>query len=80
MKEHAPLIIIGLGIAIAVTSLFVLRAQDRALVRAIKSGELILTCEFATGELKQIDPVKLEDYREGRFYFTNGSAVSCTVK
>ena len=64
---------------LAVVSLLVgLAKADSDLTKQVKSGQKILICHLQQGET-QISPDKIIRFSDGRWYFTNGSATSCTV-
>lgn len=66
--------------AVAAASLLVYLVQvDNDLTQQVKSGQVTLTCHLQQGET-QISPDKIKYFSEGRWYFTNGSAVQCEVK
>lgn len=56
--------------------LYKLDEGDRIKLSQVQEGELTLTCTFKDG-IKEVPPEKVTDYHEGRWYFTNGSAVKC---
>lgn len=58
--------------------LWKLDEKDRLKLAQVQEGELTLSCSFKDGE-KVVPPEKVTDYHDGRWYFTNGSAVKCTL-
>lgn len=63
----------------AVSVLVGLAKADKDITEQVKSGQKILTCHLQQGEV-QVSPDKIVRYSEGRWYFTNGSAIQCEVK
>jgi len=67
-------------LAIAVTASLVLDHLDqRELLAQVQSGQVTLECELHRSGVVKIDPAKVVDFADGRWFFVNGSAQSCTV-
>ena len=67
-----------LAALVAIALLVGLAKADNDLTKQVKSGQKILICHLQQGET-QISPDKIIRFSDGRWYFTNGSATSCTV-
>ena len=61
---------------LAVVGLYLTHSEDSTKFAKVKSGALTLECHIGGG-YKVIDPSKVTDYSEGRWFFTNGSAAQC---
>ena len=63
---------------IAVVGLYLTHSEDSNLLTKVKSGTLTLECHIGDGN-KVIDPAKVVNFSEGRWFFTNGSATQCVT-
>ena len=72
------MILIALAAVAAVSLLVGLAKADNNLTKQVKSGQKVLICHLKQGET-QISPDKIKYFSEGRWYFTNGSAVQCAT-
>lgn len=61
---------------LAVVGLYLTHSEDSTLLTKVQSGELTLECHIGGG-YKVIDPAKVVNFSEGRWFFTNGSATQC---
>ncbi len=74
-------IIIVFGSLIIVASLLAYVAIDEVkMVNDVKSGALSLECDIQGKGSVVIPPSRVKDFDGERWYFDNGSAVSCAVK
>lgn len=64
--------------AASFAGILVANAQDRALAESVRNGTVNLTCEFRDGS-RRVDPELVESFSDGRWFFSNGSAVNCEV-
>ena len=53
-------------------------SNDRKTLELATSGKAVLYCFMSDG-WRKIDSDKITDFSDGRWYFTNGSAVQCEV-
>ena len=61
---------------LAVVGLYLTHSEDSSKLTKVKSGELTLFCHIGDDHV-EIDPSKVTDYSDGRWFFTNGSAIQC---
>ena len=59
----------------AVVAMIVSMFPEASQLNGVKSGRLVLTCND-----KVIDPERVVDFTDGRWYFDNGSMINCEVK
>ena len=52
--------------------------QDNQMAESVRNGAAELYCEFRDGRRK-VEPDKVESFSDGRWFFSNGSAVNCAV-
>ena len=52
---------------------------DNEVLNSVKSGDKVLTCHMLDG-IRSIDKDLVVDYKDGVFYFVNGSSKSCSLK
>lgn len=69
-------IIVSSLLILAVVGLYLTHSEDSTRLTKVSSGELTLECHLS-GSSKVIDPAKVVNFSEGRWYFTNGSATQC---
>jgi hypothetical protein len=55
--------------------------EDREYMNKIKSGELIVECNFQDRGWDYVDPSRIQSFDDttGTFYFNNGSSSTCRV-
>lgn len=61
---------------LTVVGLYLTHSEDSTRLTKVKSGELTLECHIGDDHV-EIDPSKVTDYSDGRWFFTNGSATQC---
>lgn len=61
---------------IAVVGFYLTQSEDAERLANVKSGALTLECHIGDS-MKVINPALVTDYTDGRWFFTNGSAVRC---
>lgn len=61
---------------LTVVGLYLTHSEDSTRLTQVKSGELTLECHIGDDHV-EIDPSKVTDYSDGRWFFTNGSATQC---
>ena len=64
-----------IGIATVAVLVFISYAPERTILNDVKSGASVLECNNVV-----INPVRVVDYVDGRWYFDNGSMVNCHVR
>ena len=69
-------IIISSLLFVVVTGFYLTHSEDAARLANVKSGTLTLECHIGDS-MKVIDPAKVVNFTDGRWYFTNGSATQC---
>lgn len=65
-------------ITLAVVGSYLTHKGDAARLAEVQGGTLTLVCHIGEGD-KVINPDLVTDYTDGRWYFTNGSAVQCAT-
>ncbi len=63
---------------LTVAGLYLTHSEDSNLLAKVQSGELTLECHIGD-DYRVIDPAKVVNFTEGRWYFTNGSATQCVT-
>lgn len=63
---------------LAVVGLYLTNSEDSSRLAEVKSGTLTLECHIGQ-DSRVIDPGLVTDFSEGRWFFTNGSAVNCST-
>ena len=63
---------------VAVVGFYLTHSEDVARLAKVKSGALTLECHIGD-DMRVIDPAKVVNFSEGRWYFTNGSATQCST-
>ena len=71
-------IMVSTLLLLAVVGLYLTHSEDSKLLEMARSGELTLECHLRDG-YKVIDPAKVVNFSEGRWFFTNGSATQCST-
>ena len=61
---------------LAVVGLYLTHSEDSNRLSKVQSGELTLVCHIGDDHV-EIDPSKVTDYSDGRWFFSNGSATQC---
>lgn len=59
----------------AVVAMVVSMFPEASQLNGVKSGRLVLMCND-----KVIDPERVVDFTDGRWYFDSGSMINCEVK
>lgn len=65
-------------LTLAVVGFYLTHSEDSSRLAKVQSGELTLECHIGDGS-RVIDPAKVTNYSEGRWFFSNGSATQCTT-
>ena len=66
------LLSIGLIVFLILTA-----AEDSSRAAKVQLGKSVLVCEISGRGEVEVDPVKVTGFKEGRWYFVNGSATAC---
>ena len=71
-------IIFSILFILAVVGLYLTHSEDSTRLADVKSGDLTLECHIGD-DYRVIDPSKVTNYLDGRWFFTNGSAAQCST-
>ena len=61
---------------LAVMGLYLTHSEDSTRLAEVQSGSITLVCHIGDDHV-EIDPSKVTDYSDGRWFFSNGSATQC---
>ena len=70
---------IGIFVFLVFVILLTQEHLDNEVLNSVKSGDKVLTCHMLDG-IRSIDKDLVVDYKDGVFYFVNGSSKSCSLK
>ena len=62
--------------ALTVVGLYLTHSEDTTRLAEVQGGTLTLVCHIGDSS-RVIDPAKVVNFSNGRWYFTNGSATQC---